>query len=77
LHRCVDFEVVFPGYDRGKLRIPTEHLAHVFEIVRRGLYRAAVLLEDVHKKSLRSRFRNGGNLGHRPPTTVWMDAPAQ
>ena len=38
LDACVDFEVVFPGHDRGKLKIPTEHLAHVFEIVRRGLH---------------------------------------
>jgi hypothetical protein len=51
---CVDFEVVFPGHDRGKLTIPTEYLANVFEIVRRGLYRSATLLADINTRYWRT-----------------------
>lgn len=54
LDACVDFEVVFPGHDRGKLKIPTEHLAHVFEIVRRGLHRSATLLAETDRKYWRT-----------------------
>jgi hypothetical protein len=54
LDTCVDFEVVFPGHDRDKLTIPTEHLANVFEIVRRGLYRAATLLADINTRYWRT-----------------------
>jgi hypothetical protein len=51
---CIDFEVVFPGHDREKLSVPMEHLASVFEIVRRGLYRAATLLSEVDRKYWRT-----------------------
>jgi hypothetical protein len=51
---CIDFDLVFPGHDRGKLNIPTERLARVFEIVRRGLYRAATLLADSGQKYWRT-----------------------
>ena len=54
LDACVDFKVVFPGYDRGKLTIPTEHLPRVFAIVRRGLHRSASLLADIDKKYWRT-----------------------
>ena len=47
LKSCIDFKLVFPGYDRGALTIPTEHLAGVFKIVQRGLHKAATLLSEI------------------------------
>jgi hypothetical protein len=51
---CIDFDVRFPGYERKKLNIPPERLARVFEIARRGLYRAATLLAETNKQYWRT-----------------------
>lgn len=40
-------EVIFPGYDRTKLEVPTEHLPVAFEIIRRALLRAGALLAEI------------------------------
>jgi hypothetical protein len=40
-------EVIFPGYDRAKLEVPTEHLPIAFEILRRALLRAGALLAEI------------------------------
>ena len=54
LGACIDFELVFPGHDRSKLNIPTEQLARVFEIVRRGLHRSASLLAETETRYWRT-----------------------
>ena len=66
LDSCVSFEVVFPGHDRGKLKIPVEHLPRVFKIVRRGLYRSANLLADIDTRYWRTAsFVSTEEPGHR------------
>jgi hypothetical protein len=45
----VRFELRFPGYDHGKLDIGSAALPTVFEILRRALLRAAMLLAEIER----------------------------
>jgi hypothetical protein len=66
LSAVVEFDVEYPGYNRDELEVPTEVLPSAFEIVRKGLERAADLLTDIGKQYWRTAsFLPGDEPGSR------------